>query len=268
MRIQKDPIRLRHRLCKDGSKSLYLDIYMNGVRRYEYLKLYLIPEKNAKDKQKNRETLRLAEAVRAREIKARNFDRDSINRDEFVCPTCHRKLEESNIDEQIDKMEGNYNAETSRLLDENKKKGLSVKAKRATITQNIADIEEKVKEISGKLETLRKDPYCDAVFDEPDTSHVDDNVDVKNIQKEIETADNEIRTHIVAEPSTGEIKTKRAQLQNEINELNVRLGNKAIIERNNARIEELENQYKEQVEQITELEGYEQEQRPYKRGKE
>jgi integrase/recombinase XerD len=52
MRIQKDPIRLRQRLCKDGSKSLYLDIYMNGVRRYEYLKLYLIPEKNAKDKQK------------------------------------------------------------------------------------------------------------------------------------------------------------------------------------------------------------------------
>lgn len=68
MRIQKDPIRLRQRLCKDGSKSLYLDIYMNGVRRYEYLKLYLIPEKNAKDKQKNRETLRLAEAVRARKI--------------------------------------------------------------------------------------------------------------------------------------------------------------------------------------------------------
>lgn len=68
MRIQKDPIRIRQRLCKDGSKSLYLDIYMNGVRRYEYLKLYLIPEKNAKDKQKNRETLRLAEAVRARKI--------------------------------------------------------------------------------------------------------------------------------------------------------------------------------------------------------
>ncbi len=28
----------------DGSKSLYLDIYRNGKRTYEYLKMYLIPE--------------------------------------------------------------------------------------------------------------------------------------------------------------------------------------------------------------------------------
>lgn len=190
-----------------------------------------------------------------REIKARNFDRDSINRDEFVCPTCHRKLEESNIDEQIDKMEGNYNAETSRLLDENKKKGLSVKAKRATIAQNIEDIEEKVKEISGKLETLRKDPYCDAVFDEPDTSHIDDDPEIKKLQKAISDADQEIRTHIVAEPMTDEIKVHRVKLQNEINELKVKLGNKQQIERNEARIAELEKQYKEQNEEISELEG-------------
>lgn len=68
MRVQKDPIRLRQRLCKDGSKSLYLDIYVGGVRKYEYLRLYLIPEHNSKDKQKNRETLRLAEAIRARKV--------------------------------------------------------------------------------------------------------------------------------------------------------------------------------------------------------
>lgn len=68
MRIQKDPIRLRQRLCKDGSKSLYLDIYVGGVRKYEYLRLYLVPEKNSKDKQKNRETMRLAEAIRARKV--------------------------------------------------------------------------------------------------------------------------------------------------------------------------------------------------------
>ena len=28
----------------NGSKSLYLDVYRNGKRSYEYLKMYIIPE--------------------------------------------------------------------------------------------------------------------------------------------------------------------------------------------------------------------------------
>ena len=40
-----EPIRLRTRLLKDGRSSIYLDLYHNGKREYEYLKLYLIPEK-------------------------------------------------------------------------------------------------------------------------------------------------------------------------------------------------------------------------------
>ena len=41
-----EPIRLRKRLLKDGRQTLYLDLYHNGKREYEYLKLYLIPEKS------------------------------------------------------------------------------------------------------------------------------------------------------------------------------------------------------------------------------
>ena len=40
----KEPIRLRTKELANGSKSLYLDIYRNGKRTYEYLKMYLIPE--------------------------------------------------------------------------------------------------------------------------------------------------------------------------------------------------------------------------------
>ena len=40
----KEPVRLREKKLKDGNRSLYLDIYSNGIRKYEYLKLYLIPE--------------------------------------------------------------------------------------------------------------------------------------------------------------------------------------------------------------------------------
>lgn len=226
-----------------------IDTYERDIKYYSRLKNSSIDEDKALyDK---RETL----VSEWHEIKKRYFDRDSIDRNEFVCPTCHRKLEESNIDEQIDKMEGNYNAETTRLLDENKKKGLAIKQKRETIAQTIEAYEKKISEITDAMEKLTKDPYFDAVFDEPDTSHIDDDPEIKKIKKAISEADQEIRTHIVAEPMTDEIKVKRVTLQNEINNLKVKLGNKQQIERNEARIAELEKQYKEQNEEISELEG-------------
>lgn len=64
----KEPIRLRQRITKSGITSLYLDTYTNGKRKYEYLKLYLVPENTKQDKIKNRETLELAEAIKAKRI--------------------------------------------------------------------------------------------------------------------------------------------------------------------------------------------------------
>lgn len=68
MSINKDPIKLRQRPNTSGTTSLYLDIYLDGKRKYEWLKLYLVPEHTRKDKEKNAETLRLAEAIRAKRI--------------------------------------------------------------------------------------------------------------------------------------------------------------------------------------------------------
>lgn len=68
MGTSKEPVRLRQRKTSKGLTSLYLDIYLNGKRSYEYLKLYLVPEKTREDKQKNKETLKLAEAIRAKRV--------------------------------------------------------------------------------------------------------------------------------------------------------------------------------------------------------
>lgn len=64
----KQPVKLRQRKISNGLTSLYLDIYVNGARTYEFLKLYLVEERSRADKDKNRETLRLAEAVRAQRV--------------------------------------------------------------------------------------------------------------------------------------------------------------------------------------------------------
>ena len=64
----KEPIRLRKRKMPTGNTSLYLDIYINGRRTYEYLKMYLIPEKSKADRETNRQTLQLAEAIKSKRI--------------------------------------------------------------------------------------------------------------------------------------------------------------------------------------------------------
>lgn len=59
---------MRKRKMPSGNVSLYLDIYLNGRRQYEYLKLYLVPEEGRKEKEANKQTMRLAEAILAKRI--------------------------------------------------------------------------------------------------------------------------------------------------------------------------------------------------------
>ena len=61
----KEPIKLRLKSLSNGNKSLYLDYYKEGVREYEFLKLYLIPETSPESKQANANTLQAANAIKA-----------------------------------------------------------------------------------------------------------------------------------------------------------------------------------------------------------
>lgn len=66
----KEPIKIRLKSLADGNKSIYLDIYYKGVRKYEYLKLYLVPEINPVCKEQNKQTMAIAERIKAERIKA------------------------------------------------------------------------------------------------------------------------------------------------------------------------------------------------------
>lgn len=68
MRKNTEPVRLRERTMPSGNVSLYLDYYYNGLRKYEYLRLYLIPERTREDKEKNRQTRLLADAIRSKRL--------------------------------------------------------------------------------------------------------------------------------------------------------------------------------------------------------
>jgi hypothetical protein len=66
MAKDKEPVTLRKRKLKNGRITLYLDIYKNGKRKYEYLKLYLTNGTTQAAKLKDKETIQLAQSIKAK----------------------------------------------------------------------------------------------------------------------------------------------------------------------------------------------------------
>lgn len=66
MNTRKQIVRLREKEISNGNKSLFLDISWNGKRSKEYLKLYLSNPKTSLDRELNKQTLTLAENIRAK----------------------------------------------------------------------------------------------------------------------------------------------------------------------------------------------------------
>ena len=65
---QKEPVKLREKKLSNGNVSLFLDIYRNGKRHKEYLKLYLIDAKTPLEKEQNRQTLATAQAIKSKRL--------------------------------------------------------------------------------------------------------------------------------------------------------------------------------------------------------
>ncbi len=65
----KEPVHIRFKELKNGNKSIYLDMYYNGRRSYEFLKMSLIPDKNDPTaKLQNKKTLAAANFIKSQRI--------------------------------------------------------------------------------------------------------------------------------------------------------------------------------------------------------
>lgn len=72
----KEKVHVNKRPTKDGGFSLFLDYRIAGKRIREFLKLYLVPQKNASDKIKNEETMRIA--IEAKNKRIRDLDASEL----------------------------------------------------------------------------------------------------------------------------------------------------------------------------------------------
>ncbi|MEE0968980.1 MAG: site-specific integrase [Clostridia bacterium] len=130
----KEEVKLRTKKLANGNESIYLDIYSEGKRKYEYLKLYLLPGKE--NKLKNKETMALANAVKAQRIvDIRNgrfgFEgkkKTDITLIEWICEVMEMKLEKGKTKEYVSsfhslilQLEGYTKGKKIKLVDVDKK---------------------------------------------------------------------------------------------------------------------------------------------------
>jgi len=64
----KEPVRIRFKELNNGNKSIYLDIYRDGKRTYEFLKLYLVPETTPVARTQNEAALLQANQIKSQRI--------------------------------------------------------------------------------------------------------------------------------------------------------------------------------------------------------
>lgn len=113
----KEPIRLRMKDLADGSKSLYLDIYRDGKRTYEYLKMYIIPETDNNARRQNQVTMTAANAIKSKRIiELTNGEAGIENREKVFLLDWMNTYKENQ--EKRGKKDGNQIKVTIRILKE------------------------------------------------------------------------------------------------------------------------------------------------------
>lgn len=189
-----------------------------------------------------------------KEINARTLQ---FNEDDFRCPTCHRPFEPDEIEAKQQEMTQRFNTRKANELEENRKVGKENTKRMQELEASIKETEDAISAKTAELEKLKSSEAYTANPTCPDAMPViEANAEWKSLSEKIDELEAETRKPIEI-ANNADIKERCKQIDNEIDALKNILANKGIIERNNARIAELEKQLRTQSEELAELEGIE-----------
>lgn len=186
-----------------------------------------------------------------------NAQKLTFNDDDFVCPTCKRPLDVEDIEAKQQEMTEAFNAQKSKKLEDNVSKGKANTERMKEIEVEIAKVQSDIdgyKQAIGLKEAdeaYKANPACPDAMPE-----IIKDGQYKVLTKQIEELSSEANKEIET-PDNSELKEARQVMTEAIDELKKRLSKKEIIERNNARIAELEKQQRTQSEELAALEGKE-----------
>lgn len=189
-----------------------------------------------------------------KEIKSREIHFDE---DDFICPTCKRRFEIDEIEAKQDEMRRNFNEKNAKDLEVNISQGKFVKHQIEIIENHIAENQAKIDEIVKTVETIKADPLFSKELTQPDITPI---IEVDAEYQDLIAKEKDLQSIVdtpVTEIDNSELCAQRKALSENIDTMKARLSKKDQIEKNEARIKELETQYKTQTEEYAALEGIE-----------
>lgn len=194
--------------------------------------------------QSERETL-LSEFYGLRDGKLPVF-----NDSDFVCPTCHRPFDATDIEAKKQEVRDN-------MIAENKRRGIETKAKIERTTSEEKELSDRIFAIDEDIAQIRANALY---INEPQKPAADLQLETdKDIIKwtnKITDLRNQLAEEVTA-PDTSDLQEQKRENEQAIRELESRLAKRDTIAATRKRIEELESSYKTMSDELTELEGTE-----------
>lgn len=186
-----------------------------------------------------------------------NGEQITFNSNQFICPTCKRPLDSEDIEEQKRSMAETFNANKASRLEDNQKQGLSVKAQIESNERTLKSYEEQLEGIQKEIGEILFDDLYTKEPAKPETSSViPSDQRYINVYTAISALEKQIEGELAA-PDSKELKEQKEALQQQCRELEERLSKKRIIDDNNNRIKELEEQNRTLSQELSENEGIE-----------
>ncbi|MCM1221392.1 MAG: AAA family ATPase [Prevotella sp.] len=190
-----------------------------------------------------------------------------LNDADFKCPTCGHQYDIDRIEEIQSAAITHHRDKYAKLLadnadaiDENKRKGRLNNDRKNALLAKVEELDKSISEVTKRISEIEALPLYTATLQEPDAMPaINTDSKLKELHELQAKQEESISTLSSTTPggNTSEITAQITTLNNEIDTINLRLAKRGEIDRNNARIAELESLIKSTAQELAELEGIE-----------
>lgn len=237
-------------------------IHKTDISAYE--RMIIARRKDVESLEKSKLKLQQEYAVIAKTINEINGRELSFTEDDFRCPTCGRVLDNNDIETKQKDLISRFKARKERdinaqklLKEANIREGQALNSKIVECKSQIEEYYKCIKEITIKREAIESMPLFNKELHRINiNTMVDSDNEIRNLKNRISEMQNNIQT-LGVKSDISTITDNRKRIVFEIDSLKAALLNRTAIEQANARIAQLEEEYRTLSAELNKLEGIE-----------